>query len=125
VYTDAAQFQEVKNNIEKIIKKNIDARIDKLGVSDYKSYYQTAGDSYYLVIEIGGISDLDQAKKTIGKTLELEFKLPNKVEPTPASVLERKTVAKDLLNQVLAQEDKFQQIADEKASANIFYGMYS
>jgi len=125
VYKDPAQFQEIKRNIETIIKRNIDSRIDKLWVSDYNAYYQTAWDAFYLVVEIGGIADLDQAKNTIGKTLELEFKLPSKEDPSPESLLQRKKLAKIVLNQVLDQEDNFKEITDERASENIFYWSYS
>lgn len=125
VYTDAAQFQQVKKNIETIIKKNVDSRIDKLGVSEYNAYYQTAWDAYYLVVEIGGISDLDQAKNTIGKTLELEFKLPSGEEPNAQMIAERKELARVALNKVLDQPDKFQELMDEKGSENIFYSSYS
>lgn len=125
VYTEPAEFQAVKNRIEDIIRRNIDGRIDRLGVSDYTSYYQTAGDSNYLIVEIGGILDLDQAKEVIGKTLELEFRLPSEEEPSVTVVLERKKAANNILNQILDDENNFQQIADEKASENVFYGYYS
>ena len=68
---------------------------------------------------------MDQAKKIIGKTLELEFKLPNKQEPTAESIQARKTLAKTVLNQVLAQEDKMQEMTSERGSENIFYNSYS
>ncbi len=125
IYKDPAEFQSVKTRIEKIIRKNIDGRISKLGVSDYSSYYQTAWDKNYLVVEIGGILDLDQAKEVIGKTLELEFRLPSKEEPANVAIQERKKLANDVLTQILDNEDNFKQIVDERASENIFYGSYS
>jgi preprotein translocase subunit SecD len=57
--------------------RNIDGRISRLGVSDYRSYTQQLNNETQLVVEIGGVVDLDQAKEIIGRTVELEFKLPN------------------------------------------------
>ena len=68
---------QVKKTAQNIILKNIDNRISKLGVSDYSAYIQKLNDGDYLIVEIGGLSDIDQAKALIGKTVELEFKLAN------------------------------------------------
>jgi len=38
--------------IEDIILKNIDGRISKLGVSDYKAYVQSLDDQQQIVVEI-------------------------------------------------------------------------
>ncbi|MEI7562702.1 MAG: hypothetical protein WCJ39_03125 [bacterium] len=62
VYTNALELNAVKKTIEDIILKNIDNRISKLGVSDYKSFVQNLDNQHYIVVEIGGIADLDQAK---------------------------------------------------------------
>jgi chemotaxis methyl-accepting protein methylase len=42
----------LKKHIETIILKNIDKRISKLGVSDYKAYVQTLDNTNYIVVEI-------------------------------------------------------------------------
>ena len=68
--TNTAELAQVKKNIEAIIIKNIDARISALGVSDYKAYTQNLNNETQIVVEIGGVADLDQAKKMIGKTVE-------------------------------------------------------
>jgi preprotein translocase subunit SecD len=51
-----------------------------LWVSDYKSYTQQLDNETQIVVEIWWVADLDQAKELIGKTVELEFKLPNDSE---------------------------------------------
>jgi preprotein translocase subunit SecD len=99
-YTNATELAAVEKNIEDIISQKIDGRISKLGVSDYKSYVQNMNSQRYIVVEIGGIADLDQAKGIIGKTLELEFKLPNKTTPTVATMAARKVVAQGILAEV-------------------------
>ena len=68
---------EVKRTVENIILKNIDGRISQLWVSDYKSFTQQLDNETQIVVEIWWVADLDQAKELIGKTVELEFKLPN------------------------------------------------
>lgn len=76
-YKNEAELLQVKKTAQNIILKNIDNRISKLGVSDYSAYVQKLTDGEYLIVEIGGLSDIDEAKSIIGKTVELEFKLAN------------------------------------------------
>jgi preprotein translocase subunit SecD len=69
-----------------------------LGVSDYNAYVQKLSDGEYLVVEIGGIQDLAAAKKLIGKTVELEFKIPNEAkEADGETTLARQKLAEGIL----------------------------
>jgi preprotein translocase subunit SecD len=52
IYTNPAELNAVKKTIEEIIIKNIDKRISKLGVSDYKAYVQKLDDQNNIVVEI-------------------------------------------------------------------------
>ena len=125
IYTNVAELNAVKKTIEDIILKNIDQRISKLGVSDYKAYVQRLDDQNYIVVEIGGIADLDQAKEIIGKTLELEFKLENKDPKTAATIAARKEVAQKLYMESKENPDMMSKLAEWRASDNIYLGMYS
>jgi len=116
-----AELTAVKSMIEKIILKNIDNRISALGVSDYKAYVQNMDNQPYIVVEIGGVADLDQAKEIIGKTVELEFRLPNEVEPTVADKAKRKELAYSLKNNIELSSWLIDKFADAKWSQNIFY----
>ncbi|MDR2416148.1 MAG: hypothetical protein LBD75_06175 [Candidatus Peribacteria bacterium] len=51
-YTNAQELAEVKQTVENIILKNIDGRISKLGVSDYKAYTQQLSTETQIVVEI-------------------------------------------------------------------------
>jgi hypothetical protein len=51
-YKNAQELADVKKTVETIILKNIDGRISKLGVSDYKSYTQTLSNETQIVVEI-------------------------------------------------------------------------
>ena len=118
------QLAEVKSTVENIITKNIDSRISKLWVSDYKSFTQQLENETQIVVEIWWVADLDQAKELIGKTVELEFKLPNDSESTETEKAERTAIAQKLYNDLLENSDKFETIAWSRQSENIFYSKY-
>ena len=121
---NSAELAAVKSTVENIILKNIDWRISQLWVSDYRSYTQQLNDETQIVVEIGWVADLDQAKELIWKTVELQFKLPNDAEWTENEKNERITLAQNLYNDLLENSDKFKAIADARQSENIYYTKY-
>ena len=121
---DTTQLQAIKKQVEDIIKKNIDWRISKLWVSDYRSYTQQMNNETQIVVEIWWVADLDQAKELIGKTVELEFKLPNEAEWSEAEKAERLAIAQKLYDDLRANPDKFEAIAWTRQSENIEYNKY-
>ena len=125
IYTDATEFNALKKTIENIIMKNIDNRISKLGVSDYKAYVQNMDNQHYIVVEIWGIADLDQAKELIGKTLELEFKLQNPEKPTKATIAARKVLANKVLTEIQADPENIQKTLEGRMSENIYHSIYT
>jgi hypothetical protein len=66
---------------------------------------------------------LEQAKELIGKTVELEFKLPNN-DVSEADKAERTTLAQNLYSDLLANSNKFEAIAGSRQSENIYYTKY-
>ncbi|MDR0369687.1 MAG: hypothetical protein LBH96_04165 [Candidatus Peribacteria bacterium] len=120
-YKNAQELAEVKQTVENIILKNIDGRISKLGVSDYKAYTQQLSNETQIIVEIGGVADLDQAKEIIGKTVELEFKLPN---TDTADKAERETLADKLYQDVISNPEKMEELTNNRASENILYNKY-
>ncbi|HCB51176.1 TPA: hypothetical protein DEP21_01140 [Patescibacteria group bacterium] len=125
IYTNATELAAVKSTIETIILKNIDKRISKLGVSDYKAYVQKLDNQNYIVVEIGGIADLDTAKEIIGKTLELEFRLQNKDAVTSSTIAKRKEIAQTLFANIKKEPDLMTKLVDGRMSENIFLNYYS
>ena len=125
VYTNPTELAAIKKTIETIIMKNIDNRISKLGVSDYKAYVQTLDNQNYIVVEIWGIADLDQAKGLIGKTLELEFKLQNPIAPTKESIAARKILATQVLAEITKDPKNIQKTLEGRMSENIYYSIYT
>ena len=101
--------------------KNIDNRISTLGVSDYSARQQNIGNETFLVIEIGGVHSIETAKEIIGKTVELEFKVPAKESEQAALVVERQTMANDLFSQIKANPEKFVELTEGKEGNDVFY----
>jgi len=52
IYTNATELATIEKTIENIIMQNIDNRVSKLGVSDYKAYVQKMDNLDYIVVEI-------------------------------------------------------------------------
>ncbi len=115
-------LNNIKSTVENIILKNIDGRISQLWVSDYKSFTQKLDNETQIVVEIWWVADLDQAKELIGKTVELEFKLPN--EWSEDEKAERTTIAQNLYKDLSENTDKFEAIAGARQSENIYYSKY-
>lgn len=115
------ELENIKNDIQKVILKNIDNRISALWVSDYKAYVENMDWSPYIVVEIGWIADLDQAKEIIWKTVELEFRLPSTAEVTDETIAARKSMAISLRDEIIATSWNMEKLTEWKWSSNIFY----
>lgn len=116
-----AELESIKKTIETIILKNIDNRISGLWVSDYKSYIETMDGKHYIVVEIWWIADLDQAKEIIWKTVELEFRLPNTVEPSAETISERSNMAIALRDEIMTSSWNMDKLASNRWSEWIIY----
>ena len=63
-----------KKSIVEGVKTVIERRVNGLGVSEPNIYTSAMGDEQHLIVELAGIKDLNEAKKIVGKTIQLEFK---------------------------------------------------
>jgi preprotein translocase subunit SecD len=99
-YTNPNELIGAKKNARDIITVQIDNRISQLGVSNYDATTQFIDGKEYMVIELGGVPDIDAAKDVIGKTVELEFGLENNVIDAAIVATERQALANALLAQV-------------------------
>lgn len=120
IYTLPAERDLAKRQAIGVILKNIDNRISALGVSDYSARQQNIGDEVFLVIEIGGVHSIDTAKEIIGKTIELEFKVPATKEQQATLAAERKLLANDLFNKIKAHPTQVTQLTQGKESQEIY-----
>ena len=118
---DWAELEAIKQTIENIVLKNIDNRISSLWVSDYNAYREIMDGKHYIVVEIWWVSDLDQAKEIIWKTVELEFRLPNTVEPNAQTIAERSNMAIALRDEIIASSENLEKLAANRWSEWIIY----
>jgi len=56
------------------ITEVINKRVNNLGVSEPNIYTSEIADENHIVVELAGIKDIDEAKRAVGKTIQLEFK---------------------------------------------------
>ena len=78
---DLSQVAEVdKSQLVEGVKEVIRRRVDSLGVSEPNIYVSNVGSEYHVIVELAGITDLEEAKAIVGKTIQLEFK---EEEPNP------------------------------------------
>ena len=65
--------KDQKSIIDGIINV-IQKRVNGLGVSEPNIYTSQVSDERHIIVELAGIKDLEEAKNTVGKTIQLEFK---------------------------------------------------
>ncbi len=82
----------------------VNSRVNGLGVSEPNIYVSTVGDEKHLIVELAGIKDLEEAKKVVGKTIQLEFKEKRENKDTNYAQSIKKE-AQDFLDKVKAGED--------------------
>ena len=90
-------------------------------VSDYNAYREIMDWKHYIVVEIWWVSDLDQAKEIIWKTVELEFRLPNTVEPSAETISERSNMAIALRDEIIASSENLEKLSANRWSEWIIY----
>lgn len=66
-------------------RANIERRINLLGVSEPLIQSAKSGNDYRLLVELAGISDVNQAISLIGQTAQLDFRLPKVATPSSAA----------------------------------------
>ena len=74
---DIEDHKDVIEGVQDVINK----RVNKLGVSEPNIYSSKIGEQNHIIVELAGIKDLNEAKKRVGKTIQLEFKEENDVGP--------------------------------------------
>lgn len=124
IYTTVMERDEAKRQAVSIILKNIDNRISAFGVSDYSARQQKIGEETFLVVEIGGVHSIETAKEVIGRTVELEFKVPTKDADKPALEAQRKELVQTLFADVRQQPDQMATLAANRQSDEIYYAEF-
>jgi len=85
----------------------IERRINVYGVSEPVVQTNTSGDNYRIIVELAGITDVNEAISIIDKTPLLEFKTEGEPIDNPEQDTsdEQKNIANDLLQRVKSGED--------------------
>lgn len=99
------------------VKEVIRRRVDSLGVSEPNIYVSNIGNEYHVIVELAGITDLEEAKGIVGKTIQLEFK---EEEPNPdnsAQVAWAAEASSAFLSSVNAGED-FKTLGESEEKKN-------
>ncbi len=100
----------VKDIVEGV-RTTIERRVNGLGVSEPQIYLSNVGDEQHIVVELAGIKDIEEAKKIVGKTIQLEFK--EQKETIDKSEKERiEKEANETLNKIKAKPDSFVSIGE-------------
>ncbi len=105
--------KDVIEGVQEVINK----RVNKLGVSEPNIYSSKIGEQNHIIVELAGVKDLDEAKKRVGKTIQLEFKEENDVISEEQKQAIGQTAANTLITVLEAPED-FHIIGDTEAKAN-------
>jgi SecD/SecF fusion protein len=95
------------------VKEVILRRVDSLGVSEPNIYTSNIADEHHVIVELAGISDIDEAKELVGKMIQLEFKEEN-TEPSGEQTDWANTESQAFYSAVLAGSD-FITLSEEKA----------
>jgi len=93
----------------------IQKRVNGLGVSEPNIYASKVGDENHIIVELAGIKDLEKAKETVGKTIQLEFK---EKRETADPEYAKKIKAEADKSLVEAKKADFKLFGEEAAQAN-------
>ncbi len=115
---DMSEVEEAdRDQIVEGVKEVIRRRVDSLGVSEPNIYVSNIGDAFHIIVELAGISDLEEAKATVGKTIQLEFREENPNPEDADQVAWANEAANTFLADLNAGGD-FSDLADKASAAD-------
>lgn len=99
---------QVLNGVQAVFER----RVNALGVSEPTIFQSTVGDEKHVYVQLPGVKDINEAKRTIGKVIQLEFKEENTVQDADqkAKVTAQAT---QTLAKAKADPAKFQTLGNE------------
>ncbi len=120
-YKNTAQFDQQRNNVVNIVKENIDGRISKLWVSDYSARHIVLWGKDYIQIDLWWIKNIEKAKKTIWKTVQMTFKVPFTWLVTKTIKNNRQLLAEKILSNIKSwKTDKIADYISDPRAWNIY-----
>jgi SecD/SecF fusion protein len=70
---DEADRDQIIEGVLEVIER----RVNSLGVAEPNIYRSSIAEEEHIIVELAGIQDIEEAKNTVGKTIQLEFKEEN------------------------------------------------
>ncbi|MBI2463845.1 protein translocase subunit SecF [Candidatus Peregrinibacteria bacterium] len=103
-----------RENIVEGVKEVINRRVNGLGVSEPYIYTSNVGNEFHIIAELAGLTNIEDAKKTVGKIIQLEFK-EQKTEIEPEKKEEIRIQSQTVLETLLKNpQSDLKTIADEE-----------
>lgn len=76
-YVDMSKVpQDRRTTVSQGIVEVLKRRVNGLGVSEPEVYHTTVGNEDHVKVVLAGVNNIEEAKEIIGKTIQLEFKVP-------------------------------------------------
>lgn len=106
------------------IREVLNNRVNTLGVSEPEITMSEVGNEQHIRVTLAGVNDIEEAKKIIGKTIQLEFKVPREGQDTERATKMR-TMAEAFLKAWSATPDKKEQLLEadkQQEPGNVYEG---
>ncbi len=117
---DESDRDQIVEGVQEVIRR----RVDGLGVSEPNIYTSQVADEHHIVVELAGISDIEEAKEIVGKTIQLEFREENNSETDEEKSQWAEDTAKEFYNQ-LTSGGNFEELAATAADEYDYDVTYS
>ncbi|MFH0818964.1 MAG: protein translocase subunit SecD [Patescibacteria group bacterium] len=113
---DSAEQEEAMNGVRDVIER----RINAFGVSEPNIQTNQVGEHWRVIIELPGITDINEAVKQIGETPLLQFKEEGEITQEQTDIInslnvQNKVKAEELLATALKTETDFSQLAKDNS----------
>jgi len=107
---DSTNDIPIRDVVEGVLA-TIERRVNGLGVSEPQIYTSNVGGEIHIIVELAGIKDIQKAKDTVGKTIQLEFMEP-KTEADEGEFDELNAEVAATLAKALEPETDFRVLGD-------------
>ncbi len=116
-YIDMSKVPESRaNTVTQGIVEVLTRRVNGLGVSEPEVYHTTVGDEDHVKVLLAGVSNIDEAKRTIGKTIQLEFKIPKDQTQSGDEAAAMQTKATEAATSIQADPSTLSFVAEKYSS---------
>jgi protein-export membrane protein SecD len=116
--SDDDSSNDVKiNDLINGVQATIERRVNNLGVAEPQIYTSNIAGEDHIIVELAGIKDIEEAKKIVGKTIQLEFKEP-KEEADPNEKANIQAEADKVLQEAIKPGADFVKIGEANQTSD-------